>query len=80
MKIVSKKEAIDLADKLRKAKVKVTIEKFDNGKYRWTGKEKDYHCWETQDVDGVFAVFVERRVDTDGPYAQIMCCCKPLTK
>lgn len=49
-----------------------TIGKFDLGKYKWTGSAKHYHGREVTDLPGVVGVWVERRTDKDGPYAQIM--------
>ena len=47
--------------------------KFDNGHYKWTGKAKDYANREVTDVNGVHAVYVECRKDSEGNYAQLMC-------
>lgn len=48
------------------------IGKFDLGKYKWTGKASDYVGREVPDIDGIVSVWVERRQDKDGPYAQLM--------
>jgi len=73
MKIVSKKEAM----RIKAANPKATVGKFDNGKYKWTGSEKDWIGKEVQDITCVkiHAVFVERRSDKMwGPYAVLRCC------
>ena len=51
----------------------LTHSKFDNEKNVWVGKAKAYEGREVRDVEGVHAVYVERRTDTNGPYAQLMC-------
>ena len=51
----------------------LSIGKFDSGKYKWTGTQDDYVGREVQDIEWVHAVFVERRKDKDGVYAQLMC-------
>ena len=50
----------------------LSIGKFDGGKYKWTGSQKHYVGKEVTDIDWVHAVYVERRTDSDGPYAQLM--------
>lgn len=79
MKIVTKKQADDiLVNSLFKPVNGRTlnIRKFDSGKYKWTGKAKDYVGTEVTDISGVHAVYPERRVDKDGPYCQLMCICE----
>jgi len=51
----------------------LSIGKFDGGKYEWKGSQKAYMGKEVPDLRGIHAVYVERRQDSDGPYAQIMC-------
>lgn len=74
MKIVTKRKAEGLmVDTLFKGtKTATRKSKFDAGKYKWTGSQKDYVGKDVPDIEGVIAVYVERRVDADGPYAQIM--------
>ncbi|ACL06257.1 hypothetical protein Dalk_4579 [Desulfatibacillum aliphaticivorans] len=79
MKIVTKKDAVELASKTildGKNRAK-TPTKYDSGKYKWTGKASDYTG---VDIDFVWpellAVYVERRSDANGPYAQLMCFCR----
>jgi len=76
MLIVSKKEADKtLVNSLFKPVNGHTlnVSKFDNGKYEWTGKAKDYIGKEVIDIPGVYAVYPERRKDKDGSYCQLMC-------
>ena len=67
MKIVSKSQAMKL-----KSELNLKITRFCTGKYKWTGKASDYIGKEVSDIDNVYAVYVERRVDSDGPYARMM--------
>ena len=71
MKIVSKKEAMKHLTPSRQ------IHKFDNGKYQWYGSQKHYIGKEAPDIGGVKAVFVERRHDSYGPYAVVLCVTGP---
>lgn len=48
------------------------IEKFCAGKYKWRGKAMHYENTEVINIDGVLAVYVERRNDKDGHYAQML--------
>lgn len=50
----------------------LSIGKFDNGKYTWSGSQADYVGREVPDIDGIHAVYVERRQDKHGPFAQLM--------
>ena len=51
----------------------LNIEKYDNGKYEWHGSQKHYIGKEVKRINGVHAVYVERRTNSDGAYAQVMC-------
>jgi len=52
----------------------LNIVKYDSGKYAWNGSAKEYEGREVNDLGGrVHAAYVERRQDSDGAYAQIMC-------
>jgi len=51
----------------------LSIGKFDSGKYKWHGSQKHYIGKKVTDLCGIHAVYVERRTDSDGPYAQLMC-------
>ena len=76
MKIISKRKAnLILTNSLFNPIVgrTLSIGKFDSGKYKWTGSQKNYIGREVQDIPTVHAVYVERRQDSNGPYAQIMC-------
>ena len=70
MKIVSKADANAILRHLVRKGVPVEIEKFDSGKYKWSGTQKDYIGKEVQKLPGVEAVYVERRQDRYGVYAQ----------
>ena len=74
MRIVSKKEANDiLVNSLFNPVNGKTLRegKFCTGKYTWTGSQKYYIGKEVVDIPGVHAVYVVRRQDSDGPYAQM---------
>ncbi|BBM67876.1 hypothetical protein VA249_45220 (plasmid) [Vibrio alfacsensis] len=49
------------------------VMKYDNGKYTWHGSQTHYLGKQQQVTDCVLALWVERRTDRDGPYAQVMC-------
>ena len=51
----------------------LSVSKFDSGKYEWKGNAKAYLGKEVPTLRGVHAVYVERRTDRNGAYAQIMC-------
>lgn len=76
MKIISKSEAnkilIDSLFHPVNGKT-LNVNKFDAGKYTWHGTAKHYIGREVPEIKGVHAVYVERRQDSEGPYAQIMC-------
>ena len=46
--------------------------KFCSGKYKWTGSVQDWIGKDVQDIDGVVAVYAERRQDRYGAYTQLM--------
>jgi hypothetical protein len=75
IQITSKKKAMDiLINSLFQADETLNKAKYDNGKYVWSGSQKDYIGKEIDDLNGsVKAAYVERRSDTDGPYCQVMC-------
>ena len=76
MKIVSKKQANDiLINSLFKPVNGKTLNdnKFCTGKYKWTGRASDYIGKDVPDLRGVHAVYVVRRNDSDGAYAQMRC-------
>lgn len=74
MKIVSKREANKiLVASLFKAGGTLNVNRFDCGKYKWHGSQSHYIGKDVPDLKGVKAVYVERRQDSDGPYAAIMC-------
>ncbi|MGH8159261.1 MAG: DUF987 family protein [Rhodanobacter sp.] len=62
------------AKALRKIKNRtdVTFGRYDRGRYKWNGSAADYVGKETLDLDGLLAVWVERRLDAHGPYAALM--------
>jgi len=61
------------ADALRTIKPGTRIEKYSAGKYRWTGAAADYVGQMVPALPGVASVWIERREDRHGPYAQVMC-------
>ena len=69
MKIVKKSEAM----KILKSNTGSKIVKFCTGKYKWEGSQKTHIGREVVDNQDVLAVYVERRQDSDGPYAQMQC-------
>ena len=56
----------------RKPKVNHNHSRFDRGKYKWTGTLKDYYGLEIPYIDGVVAVYPERRSDSDGVYVALI--------
>jgi hypothetical protein len=68
MKITSKAKAMSI---LRSGS-NLIVGCYCTGKYKWTGKSADYIGKEVEDLNGVHAVYVERRTDSDGPYARMM--------
>ena len=75
MQIVSKKKAMDILTNSLFNPVNggtLNTSKFCAGKYNWTGKAADYVGKVVPDIKGVHAVYVQRRTDSNGPYAQMM--------
>jgi len=73
MKIISKADA----DKVWRTHIcdgeKVVKGKFCTGKYKWTSEGAKAHIGKKLvDLPDVKAVWVERRQDREGPYAQLM--------
>lgn len=68
LKFGTRAEGIKIA-KANKAK----ICKYCTGKYKWHGSAKHYIGREEIVDREVLALWVERRSDRNGPYAQIMC-------
>ena len=54
----------------------LNLMKYDNVKYKWTGKASYYTGREVQVSDSVHAIYVERHSDSDGSYTQFMCVCE----
>ena len=50
-----------------------TVTKYSSGKYTWLGSAGDYVGREVSVPDDIVALWVERRTDQHGPYAQVMC-------
>ena len=51
----------------------LSVGKYCAGKHRWTGSQAEYVGREVDDLGGtVRAVFVERRRDKNGSFAQLM--------
>ena len=70
MKITTKAEAMRIA-----RATPSRIMKFCTGKYRWEGSASAYvgRDIENSFANDVLAIWIERRQDSDGPYAQMMC-------
>ncbi len=76
MKVISKHDAMQVLARSRLTPVNgraLSVGKFDSGKYAWRGTQNAYIGRDLPDINGVHAVFVERRADADGPYAQLRC-------
>ena len=76
MKVISKREADKVLTQSLFTPVNgktLSIGKFDGGKYQWHGTAKHYIGRDVPDIRGVHAVYMVRRVDSDGPYGQLMC-------
>jgi hypothetical protein len=76
MLVISKKQAMEILTDSLFTPINgnsLNVEKFDSGKYDWTGKAANYIGKQVQDIDGVHAVYAERRKDIDGAYTQLMC-------
>ena len=75
MKVIKKSEAMKIHTNSLFQPVNgktLNIGKFDSGKYQWHGSQSHYIGRDVPNLDGVHAVYVERRQDSDGPYAQLM--------
>ena len=72
MQVISKKDALKFLTPDR------MLFKYCSGKYDWTGKAADYLGKEVRDLKGIHTVYVERRTDSNGPYACLMCVCDKL--
>lgn len=68
MKIISKADAM----RIHRANPGTRCWKWCTGKYKWHGTAAHYLGREV-DAKGVLAVYIERRQDSDGAYALIMC-------
>lgn len=64
MKIISKRQAMTIY----RLHPESRLFRFCTGKYRWSGSVCHYYGREVQDINGVLAVFAERRQDRNGPY------------
>lgn len=75
LKIISKKQANDemIKSLFQGTRTATNKMKYDSGKYKWTGSQKDYIGKECKVSDDVVALWVERRADKNGAYAQLMC-------
>jgi hypothetical protein len=75
MKVTTKKQAMNILTQSLFKPVNgktLSVGKFDNGHYQWHGSQSYYVGKEVLDIEWVHAVYVERRQDKDGPYAQLM--------
>ncbi|AIN12543.1 DUF987 domain-containing protein [Yersinia enterocolitica] len=64
MKIISKRQAITIYRQHPESR----LFRFCTGKYQWSGGICHYYGWKVQNINGVLAVFAERRHDRNGPY------------
>lgn len=64
MKIISKRQAMTIYRQHSGSR----LFRFCTGKYKWSGSIYHYSGQEVQDINGVLAVFAERRQDRNGPY------------
>jgi hypothetical protein len=69
LSVITKTEAMKMA----KANPGLRTEVYCAGKYIWHGSQKPYVGKEHEVSDRVSALWVERRSDSDGPYARFMC-------
>ncbi|WP_050916549.1 DUF987 family protein [Vibrio cholerae] len=68
--IVKKSDAL----KLKEIHPNAKIEKYDSGKYHWEGSQDEYVGRVEPNIpERILALWVERRTDRDGAYAQVMC-------
>tara|TARA_R100000541_G_scaffold24896_1_gene34559 strand:- start:2538 stop:2777 length:240 start_codon:yes stop_codon:yes gene_type:complete len=76
MLVISKKQAMEILTDSLFTPVNgnsLNVAKFDSGKYEWTGKAANYVGKQVPVISGVHAVYAERRQDSNGAYAQMMC-------
>ena len=74
MKIISKKQANDiLVSSLFNPGRTFNKDKFNSMKHIWFGSQKHYIGKDVPNIPGIHAIYVERRQNKDGPYAQLMC-------
>jgi hypothetical protein len=59
--------------RLKDANPNSKVMKYDSGKYEWHGSAKHYQGREEDVYPEILALWVERRTDCDGAYAQVMC-------
>ncbi|RAT18723.1 hypothetical protein AU490_02480 [Lonsdalea populi] len=64
MKIISKRLAMTIYRQHPESR----LFRFCTGKYQWSGGICHYYGWKVQNINGVLAVFAERRQDRNGPY------------
>ncbi|HBM3076194.1 TPA: DUF987 family protein [Klebsiella oxytoca] len=64
MKIISKRQAMTIY----RLHPESRLFRFCTGKYRVSGSICHYYGREVQDINGVLAVFAERRQGRNGPY------------
>lgn len=69
IKVTKRSDAMKIANEHPTAR----IGKYDCGKYAWHGSQEHYVGKEEKVSDRILALWVERRTDRDGPYAQVMC-------
>lgn len=69
MKIISKRQAMTIYRQHPESR----LFRFCTGKYQWSGGICHYYGWKVQNINGVLAVFAERRQDRNGPYVILRC-------
>lgn len=69
MNIISKRQAMTIYRRAYGSRLAT----YCKGRYRWTGSVCHYTGRHVPDLNGVLAVFVERRQDRHGPYALLRC-------
>lgn len=67
MKIISKHQAMAIYRQHPESR----LFRFSTGKYQWYGSVCHYYGREVQNINGVLAVFAERRQDRKGPYVSL---------
>lgn len=71
IKVIKKSEAAKI---IKQQNSEISIGKYDGGKYEWTGSQNHYIGKEVNSLgEKIKCVWVERRNDSNGAYAQIMC-------